>query len=377
MLYVFTAGIGAVFNTFIPVYFKSIGLSNTLIGTLMATSPLMILVSQPFWGTAGDRTRSVNRLFRYILGGSAVAVACIPLTKDFIPLMVIVCVYGFFSSTMFTTQDVLTLQAIENTPIRYGTVRLGSTVGFAVVSILAGLAVKWNVNMVFPLTAGFALLSILVTFKLPKVSGHQTKNNRVSPAVLLKNRELVILTVLSFFVMLTFGYYSSFFSIYFGELGGDSGLLGIYWFISAIVEVPFLLFADRIVKKIGVRGALILSAVVMGLRWLLLFILNDVYSVMATSVLHGLSFIIIIYCMATFINREVPPELKSSGQSFYMVIGGGLPRIIASVLGGVINDQIGIRPVFLICAIINLLTVVVIGGLFWRTSRKAAALSRT
>jgi len=341
-----------------------------MIGTLMAISPLMILVSQPFWGTYGDRTRSVNRLLRMILGGTAIAIACYPLTKNFYVLLIMLCVFSFFNSAMFTMQDVLVLQVVEKTPRHYGTARMGSTIGFAIISIISGYLVNWDIRMIFPLTAGFAVLSLLITFKIPTVAGHQTPANRVSPLVLFKNRELVILTALCFFLVLTLGYYGSFFSIYFTEMGGDTSLLGIYWFISAIVEIPFLLLADRIVRKLGVRATLILAGIIMGLRWLLLFLLQNVFAVMATSVLHGFSFIVIIYCMAIFINREMPMELKSSGQSFFALIGGGLPRIIASFAGGFVNDTIGIRPVFLICAIINLATVVVIGGLFWRSSHR-------
>jgi len=377
MIYALTAGVGAVYNTFIPVYFRQIGFSGAMIGTLMATSPLLILISQPFWGTYGDRTSSINRLFRMILGGTAIVVACYPLTRNFYVLLVMLCVFSFFNSAMFTMQDVLVLQAIENTPHRYGTARMGSTIGFAVISIAAGFLVQWNIYMIFPLTAGFAVLSLLLTFKVPNVAGHQSRGNRVSPFVLFKNRELVILTVLCFFLVFTLGYYGIFFSIYFVELGGDNGLLGIYWFISAIVEIPFLLLADRIVRKLGVRSTLILAGLVMGIRWLLLFLLQNVFAVMATSVLHGFSFIVIIYCMATYINREMPPELKSSGQSFFALFGGGIPRIAASLLGGVLNDAIGIRPVFLICALINLVTVIVIGSLFWRASRARKAMAIT
>lgn len=375
-MYFLTAGVGAVYNTFIPVYFRQIGFTGAMIGTLMATAPLMILISQPFWGTYGDRTSSINRLFRMILGGTAIIVACYPLTRNFYVLLVMLCAFSFFNSAMYTMQDVLVLQTIENTPHRYGTVRMGSTIGFAVISIAAGYLVKWDIRMIFPLTAGFAVLSLLITFRLPTVAGHQSRGNRVSPLALFKNRELVILTVLSFFLVFTLGYYGIFFSIYFVEMGGDNGQLGIFWFISAIVEIPFLLLADRIVRKLGVRGTLILAGLIMSIRWLLLFLLQNVLAVMATSVLHGFSFIVILYSMATFINREMPPELKSSGQSFYALFGGGIPRIAASVLGGLANDALGIRPVFLICAIINILTVIIIGGLFWRSSRrrKAAAL---
>lgn len=373
LLYACTAGVGAVYNTYIPVYFKEIGFSGAMIGTLMATGPLMILIAQPFWGMWGDRTRSVNWLLRLMLIGTTVLVACYPFTRNYTVLLFMLCVFSFFNSPLFMMQDVMTLQAIENTTARYGTARMGSTLGFAAMSALAGVIVNRNTLLMFPLTAGFAVLSIVLSLKVPNVRGHQTRQNRVSPLVLFKHRELLILTAVSFFAMISLGYYSSFFSIFFGEVGGDKSELGIYWFISAIAEVPFLLLAERIVRRLTVRYALLLATLVMGVRWLLLFLLTNKYAIMATSVMHGFSFIVIIYCMAVFINKEMPPELKSSGQSFFALFGAGIPRITASVVGGFANDLFGIRPIFLICALLNILIVVVIGGLFWLKRSKPAA----
>ncbi|MGI6333346.1 MAG: MFS transporter [Saccharofermentanales bacterium] len=376
LLYALTAGSGAVYNTFMPVHLSNIGFSGTQIGFLLALGPLMILVSQPFWGTAGDRSRSVNRVFRWILGGSALTVAIIPLTQNYYLLLVIVCAYAFFNSPAFAIQDTLTLQAIEKTDIRYGTVRIGSTTGFAVTSIVAGLIAKWDLRALFPLAGLLALLSFLLTYRLPTITGHQTRENRMSPAVLLKNRELILLTAFCFLCMLSMGYYNSFFSIYFVELGGDSSQLGVFWFISALVEIPFLLLAERIIKRFGIHRTLLVSGIVMCIRWLLLFFVQGVFGAMLTGILHGYSFIVLVYSMATYINRHVPPELKSTGQNLQGLFGIGIPKILASFFGGMANDWIGIRPVFLICALINIFAIAVIGVAIFR-HRKLQAIRST
>ena len=294
-----------------PVHLSNIGFSGTQIGFLLALGPLMILVSQPFWGTTGDRSRSVNRVFRWILGGSALTVAIIPLTQNYYILLVIACAYAFFNSPAFAIQDTLTLQAIEKTNIRYGTVRIGSTTGFAVTSIVAGLIAKWDLRALFPLAGLLALLSFLLTYRLPTITGHQTRENRVSPAVLLKNRELILLTAFCFLCMLSFGYYSSFFSIYFVELGGDSSQLGVFWFISALVEIPFLPLAERIIKRFGIHKTLLVRHCRVYSLVVVVFCAGRGRS-HADRHLLRIFFIVFVYSMATYINRHVPPELKST-----------------------------------------------------------------
>jgi len=75
-------------------------------------------------------------------------------------------------------------------------------------------------------------------------------------------------------------------------------------------------------------------------------LINNIFAVLALQILHGFIFIVLAYSMATYINNEMPPELKASGQTVNSVIGLGISRIIGSTGGGVISDLIGIRQVF-------------------------------
>jgi PPP family 3-phenylpropionic acid transporter len=370
LLYVVSSGVTASYNAFFPVYLNQIGFSKTMIGTLMAIAPLMLLVSQPVWGMAGDRSRSINRLFCLIMGGTGLAALGYLLSSNFYYLFIMIAIFSFFNSPMLAFLDVLTLRSIEHTNWKYSNIRLSMSIGFACFSVLAGFVAKWNITMIFPLIALYAGTAVLVTLMIPNVEGYQKPHNRVSPLALLKNRELSVLMIFSFILMMTLGFFYSFFPVYFREIGADSDLLGIYWFISAIVEVPFLLTANWITGKLGIRGTLILSAAIMGVRWLVLFLTADVTIVMLTSVMHGFSFIVMAYCMVTYISH-VPKELKSSGQSFYYIFGSGIPRMIASMAGGLASDQFGIRPVFLICSIINFCLVLFMGARFLFIGRMA------
>ncbi len=369
MLYFLTAGIGATYNTFVPLYFKAIDLGDSQIGLILSVTPLMVLVAQPFWGTVGDRSKSLNRMFRWMLAGTAITVVLYPLVQNFYLILLLTGVFSFFNSAMFPMQDTLTLQALDSSTSNYGKVRMGSTIGFAVLSVMAGLVTGLDLRLLFPVSALLAIISIVVTFKFRPISGHQSKTHRVSPLVLLKNKNLVILTALCAFAMISFGFYAGFFSIYFSELGGNTNWLGVFWFVSAITEVPFLIFAPRIVKKLGERWAILLSVLVQAVRWLFIGLTSSVTLVLANSLLHGFGFIVVVYCMALFINKTVPLELKASGQSFYALFGMGIPQIIGRAGGGLVVSKIGYSNAFLICAAINIVAVIGIGYIFLRSSR--------
>jgi len=135
-------------------------------------------------------------------------------------------------------------------------------------------------------------------------------------------------------------------------------------FISAVSEVPFLLFADRVVKKLGVHVTLTASAGVVATRWLLLFLVTNKYAVLGINALHGLSFIVFAYSLATYINANVPKELRASGQALNGLVVMGIARILGSVAGGFLSQTFGTRQVFLFTSLLDYCAVVVFGALF-------------
>lgn len=375
VMFAFTAATSAVYNSFIPIYLKGIGFSDTLIGTLLALGPFVAILAQPFWGIAGDRTKSKNTVFRWILGGSAAAVLLYPVSNNFYYLFIIISIFTFFNASMYPIQDSITLEGIENTGWKYGNIRMGGTVGFSLFSILTGLLAKWNINIIFPLFAVVAVVSFIASYKIPQVKGHQSGGIKVSPLKLLKNKQLVLITCFMFFIFLTLGYYNSFFTLFFRQQGADNFLVGITMFLSSIIELPFLIFANKILEKLGVKLSLILAALIMAVRWMLFFFISNIYLILAVNLLHGFSFIVCAYCMTIFINKEVPKELRASGQTFYGLITGNVSRIIGSILGGFASDLFGMEHVFLYNSIINVIAVIVFGSVFLISSRKSVSES--
>ena len=74
---------------------------------------------------------------------------------------------------------------------------------------------------------------------------------------------------------------------------------------------------------------------------------TDPYLLLPLQILHGLAFIVLTYCLATYINAEVPKELRASGQAFNCLLSLGIARIIGSFCGGLLSDAVGIRTGFL------------------------------
>lgn len=359
LLYATTYMANAVYNTFIPVYLKSLSLNGTLIGALLSLGPLVAVFSQPIWGITGDRAKSKNDVLKILVVGSGAAIIIFPLSTNVIFLFVIITVFTFFQSSVNPLSDAITLEQLEGSSFRFGHIRLAGTLGFAAMSVLAGTIINKKSSNMFLLYFAITLLVFFTVTRLPIVKGHQSEGRKMQMWELFKNRELMLLISLNFIIQATLGYYYSFFSIYFNQSGGNSALLGVAMLISSTSEIPFLLNADKILARFGIKAVLIFSALIVTLRWFLMYAVSGAYAMLAVNALHGMTFIIFSYCMATYINNNVPRELRASGQTLNALLCMCLARIIGSFFGGILSDMTSIRQVFLYIALIDLATAAV------------------
>ncbi len=371
-LYAATYMTNAVYGTFMPVYLKNLGFNDIQMGSLLALAPFIAIAAQPVWGTAGDRAKTKNFILNILLSGGAATILLYPLSSlfgkleyKFAYMFAIMSVFTFFQTSVNPLSDAITLEYIDSKGWKFGPIRMAGTLGFAVMSVVAGIAAKLNFEAIFVLYFLISISAVLIVSGLPGVKGHQSQGKKVPMWLLLKNRELVLLMGISLVVQTTLGFYYSFFPKYYtNDLGADNLLLGLGMFISAVSEVPFLLFADRVVKKLGVHVTLTASAGVVATRWLLLFLVTNKYAVLGINALHGLSFIVFAYSLATYINANVPKELRASGQALNGLVGMGIARILGSVVGGFLSQAFGTRQVFLFTSLLDYCAVAVFGALF-------------
>lgn len=376
LFYVFIYATQAIYNTFLPLYFDDIGFSSTQIGTILSLGPFVAMLAQPIWGALSDRARTKNFILLLLIAGSGLTMLLFPLSVTFIYLLVLVCIFTLFQTSIFAISDTITLETIDK--LRYGSfshIRMGGTFGFAIMSLAFGIVAEQRIGLMFPIYAAIMLLCFLLVMKFPAVAGHQSKGKKMSFSVIFRHKKLMLYLSFNFILQATLGFYYSFFPIYFRDMGGTSSLLGWSMVISSLAEVPFLLFADKIFKRFKIHYVLIAAAFATMLRWLLLYAIDSPHWILPVQLLHGAMFIVLTVTMATYINREIPLELKASGQTFNGLLNLGVARIVGSLAGGAAIAQWGLRNVFLYNAVISAASIAVFILFVWRMQRYEQKIS--
>lgn len=374
ILYALIYAANVIYSTFVPVYLNGVGFSKSNIGILLALGPLVAIIGQPIWGVAADRWEAKNTVLKVLLLGSAVIMMLYPISKSFIYILVISVLFNFFQTSVTSMNDAITLEYLKTGNYKFGPIRMFGNFGYAIMSVLAGMLSKWNINSIFFSFFIISTLAFAAMFRIPESSVHVQNQKKVPVWELFKNRELMIFMAVALVLHTTIGFYSSFFPIYYTGLGAGNNLLGWAMFISATSELPFLFFADRIIKKMGIKNTLLCSAAVCSVRWVILFFAKNIILILALQVLHGYTYIVLSYCLATYINDNVPSNLKASGQALNGLVSMGISRTVGSILGGILGDTVGIKMVFLYCSILSFLTLLVSGVIFSRRDNRNSGI---
>jgi PPP family 3-phenylpropionic acid transporter len=127
-------------------------------------------------------------------------------------------------------------------------------------------------------------------------------------------------------------------------------------------------------KLFGMNRLLVAATLISLLRWFLTYLVTDPTAQIFVQTLHGISFIIVHFCLIKYIHQCVPPESRTSGQTIYSLITNGIGRIIPSLAGGFISAIYGIRILFLISFIIQLAALPLLAYLIIRSRGTENAL---
>jgi len=349
------------YQNYFTVYLNQQGHGEAAIGMIMALAPLASLLGQPVWGNIGDRLKYKNTLLRILLLCAAAVFALLTFVRSAWMTGVLVCLFAFFYMSIQPMGDTITFESLDRENLPFGPVRMSATISFAFMSLIAGTFMLDHLNwltLIVPLCLAATALMILT---MPKVRGHRTKQD-AGMLSLLKYKPLVWMLLFSALMMIGMSFFYNFYSIYFTrELGGSSEALGFAYFISAMSEIPFLIYGDRIFKRFGVGVMLLVSAAMMAIRWFVVASLQTPAAALWAQLLHCGCFLMMTFAASKYINAVAPDSLKAAGQLLYTLFTLGISRIAGSFIGGQIAQAFGMRTLFVCGGVLTVGAIIVFG----------------
>ncbi|NSL89487.1 MFS transporter [Chitinophaga solisilvae] len=275
----------------LPAYLSQMGGADYK-GYIIGLFTLMAGLSRPF---SGKLTDTIGRV-PVMVFGSLVCVVCsllYPLVSTVGAFLLLRFFHGF--STGFkptgTSAYVSDLVPFNRRGEAMGMVGLASTIGMALGPAIGGyMAVRWNINVMFQLSAVFALLSVVILIGMKETLPNKQKfrmsllkiqSNEIFEPLVWSPVIITFLTYFSYGAMLTI----------IPDFGAFLGVAnkGVFFTYFTISSIGIRLLAGKVSDRYGRVPVLKVSAVVMALSMLMMGLASTPFLLMAAAVVYGLS----------------------------------------------------------------------------------------
>ncbi len=357
------AAVGVVFPYYV-LYFKSVGISYSQIGVLIAMRGVVVILFSQFWGYIADILIGKRAVLVIATIGSGAFFAGLYFGDVFWYFLILLFFQRmFFMSRSHVLNSLLFVQpgGREN----FALIRAYGSLGFIVVNVLTGkIAASLGLSVIFPLYLLVSLFILVQIAYLPKEDTEE-KHSRTHgfwhvQSTLLKNPCILFLLLVVFFYRCAHAVATIYLSFMIKENGGNEAMVGIFFSYAAVLEIVVFFLLDRIIASVGEVRLIAVAIAAQAVRWLLTYYADSLNDFFIIQSLHCITFGVFYLSAASYINRKAPEKLKASAQTLLGMVYFGFSIIVSQVIGGKIADIKGLRDLYL-----YVLIFVGIAFLFW------------
>jgi PPP family 3-phenylpropionic acid transporter len=339
---------------YLPVFYRSIGLSLEAVGLMTALAAGVGMAAAPIWGAAADRGGASRRTIVFAALWAGSAGVFLAFARDPVTIALGVALLAAAGGGIPSLLDGRTVAMLGSDRDRFGRARSWGSISFIVASLACGaLLERTEPRALFLLYVPALLLTGLAAAALLRAPAGTYRRMRVTPsqiAALLRQGSLGLFLVGSILLWTTIMAVSTFLSIHLINLSGDSQVVGIAWALGAVIEVPLMWAFPALARRVGAERLLVLGALVWAVRSLGFASTDSVPLLIAVAMLGGVGFALTYIGTVTYVARMAPAALGSSAQGIFVGMAFNTGIILGSTVGGQLAEALTLPGLFAVAA---------------------------
>lgn len=338
---------------FWSLYLKDLAFSALQIGVLMSLFQVMRIFAPNVWGALADRSGKGVHIVQIAAFASLISFVGVFFGDAFWWMFVMMALMSFFWAAPMPVVEAMTLGYFERDLTHYGKVRLWGSIGFIVAVLGVGYALDILPIKRLPwLVLGLMAAMVMFSLWLPKTRAPQPTRDAVPLMSLLRRPGVVGLLAACFLMAAAHGPYYTFYSVYLQDHGYAKKSIGMLWAVGVICEVAVLFWMPRLSKWFSLRGILLASFVVAGLRFILIaFGVEHLSLLLIAQTLHAVTFGAYHAAAAATIHALFRGPHEARGQALYGSISFGAGGTVGGLYSGYTWQQFGPSATFIIAAV--------------------------
>jgi MFS transporter, PPP family, 3-phenylpropionic acid transporter len=350
------AGIGIYF-TFLNVYYREAGLTGTQIGLLNMVTASIGVAAAVVWGYLSDRTGQSRLLIAFGAGGALVVAQFVPTVDTFEAFLMLGCFASLLGSAPSTLVDSTAMALLGDRREEYGRYRLGGSFGYIITAMSAGFMLeRFGLTLMFPayglIMAGFAGVALL----LPAIAVRREARDGGTILRMVRRPKWIVFTASIFISWIAINASLMFLTVSLKAMGAGQGLIGVAVTIGAIVEIPFMFFSGRLLRRFGTVRLLMVAMALMVARFFMIGFMPAPEWAIAINMLNGPAFVFYWNSAVTHANKMAPAGLGGTAQGLLIAVIS-LAGVISSVLSGWLFDVLGPTEMFIVMGFFTLVAL--------------------
>lgn len=322
-------------------------------GIVLALVAVIATIGQIVFGLLCDRYHQMKRFL--LIGYLILAVSALAMvlsSGDLFAYLLLVCaMVGGFAKIMQGLTETYLFQLDQQ---NYPKLRAAGALGFTVGAIAAGQIVSLTS---FPMLAiGLLIVSVLWLFFFRKLQDVRIASNYSLKEIkkLFRNRRYLAF-VFVFFMIYLIGNGDQYIVVdKMVALKASHDVIAIKWAVQSIMEVPLLLGANRLLKKVNAYTLLLVAVVMYGIKFFLYGFAQDPYFIIGITFLQVVTLPIVALVSKLIIEDICESSLRSSAQLFALAIFVGLSGLLTPLISSALIDWLGYDLTLYVFAAANL-----------------------
>jgi PPP family 3-phenylpropionic acid transporter len=347
---------------FWSLYLKSLDFSVTEIGQLIAILMATKLVAPNIWGWIADHIGHRMQIVRIASLLAAVSFAGVFLGSSFWWLALVMIVFSFFWNASLPQFEATTMSHLGTEPHRYSGIRLWGSIGFIVtVAGLGPLLGAFGTKLLPVVVLLLFSLIWLSSLAVPESAAGHLPIDQVPLRQVLKQPVVLAMLAICFLVQASHGPYYAFFSLYLGDYGYSTTVIGQLWALGVIAEIGVFLLMPKLLPRYGARKLLLYAVGLTAVRWLLTAGFADNITVITLAqTLHAASFGLHHAVMIYLFHALFTGVHQGRGQGLYSSVSFGAGGALGSLVSGYLWHGVGPEFMYLLAAVAALAAMLVV-----------------
>src|SRR5215212_3252350 len=336
---------------FINLFYASLGLSGTQIGAVTSLSAMVGLVVSPIVVTEIKKLPQARLILQLSLVFGALGYFLLGQQTLFSGILVIIFFHAVITAGIMPTSDAMAVSVTQEAGTGYGSVRVWASVGWIITVLLSGwliehlgfIAAFSSVGIMWVIGAGLLLLIQPRYF----VAKHDIQVSRPSLKTafqhILHDRTLLGFAIAIIFIGFLNNGVLQFENVFLSQLGASKQLISVAGILSAVVELPFMIFADRYVRRVGAHRVMLFAIAMTLLQRAAVLLFPAIATIMIVRFIGGMAFSFMTISSVFLISSRTDPGETGTVLAIYTVTLAGLVSVLAAPVSGAIFDVIGAR----------------------------------